>query len=296
MITPRSPLRWLVPVLLLANLVIWTAVLLLPDDRLHVSFLDVGQGDAILIQTPSRHTILVDGGPDPQKLLVELGRRMPFWDRKIDVVVATQAQSDHLTGLVDVLRRYHVKQVLEPAVYPTPSNQAPVCHEWLILLHQIPVERHTPCAARSIDLGDGIALEVLSPPAELLHAGREDPDNNGTVLRLSWLDISFLFCADIRMEAEWELITRRAHLRSTVLKVAHHGSRSSTSQQFLAVVEPEFAVISAGTDNPFGHPHPEVLVRLEDQVSAENLFVTADQGTVELITDGARLWIDQEHR
>ncbi|GAH36022.1 unnamed protein product, partial [marine sediment metagenome] len=110
-VKPRLPIprKWLISALLLVSILIWAAVLTMPDDKLHVSFLDVGQGDAILIQTPGHQNILIDGGPDPQKINLELSKKLPFWDRTIDLMVSTQPQADHVTGLVEVLRRYKVK-------------------------------------------------------------------------------------------------------------------------------------------------------------------------------------------
>jgi competence protein ComEC len=119
-------------------------------------------------------------------------------------------------------------------------------------------------------------------------------DNNGVVLRLSWGQVSFLFTADIRAEAEFELIGQRANLRSTVLKIAHHGSDTSTSQHFLAVVDPEVAVICVGADNPFGHPSAEVMERLTDRLGEGNVYQTDQNGTIEFITDGETLWVETD--
>ena len=132
---------------------------------------------------------------------------------------------------------------------------------------------------------------MLNPPVELFRGTGSDVDNNGVVLKLSWNKVSFLFTADIRKEAELELIKGRPGLRSTVLKIAHHGGDTSTSPQFLAVVEPEVAAISVGADNNFGHPCPEVVERLVEMVGEDNLFRTDEDGTIEFITDGERLWV-----
>jgi len=121
-----------------------------------------------------------------------------------------------------------------------------------------------------------------------------DIDNNGVVLRLSWGQLSFLFTADIRQEVEFELIGQRANLRSTVLKVAHHGSKTSTTSQFLASVDPEVAVISVGIDNSFGHPSLEVVERLIGRLGEDNVYRTDEDGTIELITDGERLWVKRD--
>jgi len=279
--------KWLILPLLVVAILVWSVALTTPDDKLHVSFLDVGQGDAILIQTPNGQDILIDGGPDPQKINLELSKKLPFWDRTIDLVVCTQPQADHVTGLVEVLQRYKVNQVLEPGV----SYNSSIYQEWCNLVENKGIEYNIARAGHEIDLGSGIKMEVLNPPEGLFEGTSHDVDNNGVVLRLTWDKVSFLFTADIREEAEFELIGQRANLKSTVLKVAHHGSKTSSSQQFLAAVDPEVAVISAGADNPFGHPSPEVVERLIDRLGKDNVYRTDQDGTIELITDGERLWV-----
>jgi len=279
--------KWLILPFLVVVILVWSVALTTPDDKLHVSFLDVGQGDAILIQTPNGQDILIDGGPDPQKINLELGERLPFWDRTIDLVVCTQPQADHVTGLVEVLLRYKVKQVLEPGV----SYNSSIYQEWLRLVEDKGIEYNIARAGQEVDLGNGIKMEVLNPPATLYEGTSHDVDNNGVVLKLTWGKVSFLFTADIREEAEFELIGQRANLKSTVLKVAHHGSKTSTTSQFLAAVDPEVAVISVGADNTFGHPSPEVMERLIDRLGEDNVYRTDEDGTVELITDGDRLWV-----
>ncbi len=286
----HSLLKWLIPPLLLAAILVWAMVLTTPDDNLHVSFLNVGQGDAILIQTPNHQNILVDGGPSPQAISLELGRKLPFWDRTIDLMISTQPQADHITGLVEVLQRYEVKQVLEPGV----SYNSCIYQEWLKLVEETEIKHDVVKAGQEIDLGSGIKIKVLNPPEEFFQGTSADVDNNGVVLRLSWGEISFLLAADIRWEGEFELIKQRANLKSTVLKVAHHGSKTSATPQFLAVVDPEVAVISVGANNTFGHPSPEVVGRLKEKLGKNKVYLTSENGTIEFITDGERLWVKVE--
>ena len=236
---------------------------------------------------PNGQNILIDGGPDPQKINLELSKKLPFWDRTIDLVVCTQPQADHVTGLVDVLQRYKVKQVLESGV----SYNSSIYQIWRNLVEEKQIKRNTAQAGQEIDLGNGIKMEVLNPPASLWEGTSDDVDNNGVVLRLSWGKFSFLFTADIGEEVEFELIGQRANLKSTVLKVAHHGSKTSTTSQFIAAVDPEVAVISVGEDNSFGHPSSEVVERLIDRLGKDNVYRTDEDGTIELITDGERLWL-----
>jgi competence protein ComEC len=278
--------KWLALPLLIVAILVWSAALTMPDDRLHVSFLDVGQGDAILIRTANGQDILIDGGPNSQNISLELSEKLPFWDRTIDLVVCTQPQADHVTGLVEVLQRYKVNQVLDPGI----PYETPVYQEWLRLIEDKEIEYNIARSGQEIDLGNGIKLEVLNPPESLFEGTSADVDNNGVVLRLSWDNVSFLFTADIRAEAEFELIGQRASLKSTVLKVAHHGSKTSTTSQFLAAVDPEVAVISVGANNTFGHPATEVVDRLNDRLGEDNVYQTKD-GTIEFITDGEKLWV-----
>ena len=283
----RFSLKWLVPPLLLIAILLWSATAAMPDDKLRVSFLDVGQGDAILIQTPDGQNILIDGGPNPQKVSLELGEKLPFWDRTIDFMVSTQPHADHITGLVEVLHRYDVKQVLEPGV----PYESLIYSEWLRLVKDKGIKHEIARAGQEINLGNGIKMEVLNPPEKLFEETSDDVDNNGLVLKLSWGDISFLFTADIREEAEWHLISQRAGIKSDVLKVAHHGSNTSSSPQFLAVVDPKIAVISVGADNRFGHPSLEVVGMLTDSLGEDKVYLTSEDGTIEFITDGETLWV-----
>jgi competence protein ComEC len=202
-------------------------------------------------------------------------------------MVCTQPQADHVTGLVEVLQRYRVKRVLEPGV----SYNSSIYQEWLRVIDDKGIEYGMARARQEIDLGSGIKMEVLNPPESLWEGTDDDVDNNGVVLRLSWDNVSFLFTADIRKDLEFELIGQRANLRSTVLKIAHHGSDTSTSQHFLAVVDPEVVVICVGRDNPFGHPSPEVLEILIDRLGEDNVYRTDQDGTIEFVTDGETLWV-----
>ncbi len=282
------PKKWVIPPLLVVAILVSVAAATMPDAHLHLSFLDVGQGDAILIQQGNQQ-VLVDGGPSPQAIALGLGKEMPFWDRTIDLVILTHPSADHVTGLVEVLHRYKVKQVLYPAL----GFKSDVYDEWLRLLEEKDIKCTIAQAGQQIDLG-GAVIRVLNPPIPLLTGTESDIDNNGMVLHISMGEVSFLLTADIMWEAEFELVARRANLTSTVLKVAHHGSDTSTTAEFLAVVNPQLAVISVGADNPFGHPTPEVMKRLEGKLGSENIYRTDERGTIEFITNGARLWVKVE--
>ena len=185
---------------------VWIAALSLPDSRLHVVFVDVGQGDAAFITTPRGQQILVDGGPDPGEVVQFLGETMPFRDRSIDLVVLTHAHSDHLNGLIEVLSRYEVKLVLEREVeYDEAPHQA-----WRRAVSEEGARVVQAQAGQLLAFEDGVLMEVLSPPARLLRGTRSDIDNASVVLRLTYGEVSFLLTGDVFAEAESLLVARSA--------------------------------------------------------------------------------------
>ncbi len=283
--------KWSTLPVLIAAVLVWTGALTIPDNNLRVSILNVGQGDAILVQTPGHHKILIDGGPSPQAIKLELSKKLPFWDRTIDLIIVTQPQADHITGLVEILRNYNVKHVVTSKI----TYNSLVYNQMLNLIQSKRIKYSHAHAGQEISYGDGIKIEVLHPPISLLQKTAADINKNGMVLRLSYNETSFLFTADIDEEVEWYLISQRARLNSTVLKVAHHGSRTSTSAELLAVANPSIAVISVANANNFGHPHPEVITRLYQRIGTDKVLLTATNGTIEFITDGKRLWVKTEH-
>jgi competence protein ComEC len=249
---------------------------------LDVTLLDVGQGDAILVETPAGHDILVDGGPGGA-VLRALGEELPWRDRSIDIVVVTHPQADHASGLLGVLDRYDVRRVITG---PHDADSL-VAHALTAAVRDEGLAYDVATASTTIDLGDGVTLEVLAPLPDA--PATADPNNDALVLRLSWGDVSFLLASDIEAETERALIASGVDLHATVLKVAHHGSATSTTRAFLDAVQPDVAVISAGADNPFNHPHPDVLARLD--ATGATTYTTAQGGSIRLRTNGHRLWI-----
>jgi competence protein ComEC len=282
-------MRWVLLPLFIIAILVSGAAFTMPDDELHVSFLDVGEGDAILVQKGNRQ-ILIDGGPGSLAVNLELGNQIPFWDKTIDMVVLTHPHQDHLAGLIEVLKHYRVEKVL----YPDLDYASPLYNEWLGLIAVNEIDSSIAGAGQRIDMGDGVIIDVLSPPALYFSGTQSDVDNNGIVLRISDGNVSFLLTADIMKEAESVLLSERADLACTVLKVAHHGSDTSTTPEFLAVASPQLAVIFTGADNKFGHPDEDVLERLAQVVGEDNIYRTDRQGTIEFITDGERLWVVME--
>ena len=204
------------------------------------------------------------------------------------MLVSTQPDQDRLAGLVEVLQRFKVRQIL----YPDLDYKSTLHDEWHKLINEKGIKQTIARAGQQIDLGGGVIINVLNPQPVPPAGTGADIDYNSLVLRLRTGDISFLFTADTTKETERELIRRRAAFTSTVLKVAHHGSDTSTSREFLAVVNPQIAVISTGAGNKFGHPDSEVLSRLRATLGPKNIYRTDKQGTIEFITDGQRLWVE----
>lgn len=289
-LTDRLSTKLLIAGLITASILVWVAVASLPDGKLHVVFFDVGEGDAIFIETPRGQQILIDGGPSPTTLISALGRRMPFWDRSLDLVILTHADDDHIAGLIPVLERYRVGRVLDSGY----EHVSPMYERWLELIEEKGIPSHLARAGMRIGAGNGVELVVLHPGTELMQYTDADANNNSVVVRLVMGQVSFLLPGDIEKAAEDVLVASEQELTSTVLKVPHHGSSTSSSAVFLKAVNPELVVISVGADNRFGHPSPQVLERLEDLVEEGRILRTDERGTIEVVTDGEKVWTNTD--
>lgn len=282
----KSLIMPLLAVLVTANILVWAAIAVLPDGKLHVTILDVGQGDSILVRTPSGHNILVDTGPGPSSANAQLGRILPFWDRTIDLIILTQPQADHIAGTAPLIHKYNVSTLASP---PSTSRTA-LTEEIQRTAEANNIKTIYLQAGKQIYLGPRCSMAVINPPATPFSGTGDDINNNSLVIRLCYNNVSFLLTADIGASAEKWLMDSRADLCSNVLKVAHHGSRESTSEEFLAIVRPQAAAISAGIHNHFGHPSLEVIQRLQTYTGTTSTFTTIDNGNIEFISDGIRLW------
>lgn len=245
---------------------------------LRVFFLDVGQGDAELIDFNGKQ-VLIDGGPDG-KILQELGKVMSFYDRSIDLVILTHPHADHVTGLVEVLKKYEVGQIVENY---TPYNTAEYA-EWNKEKSSVAVTQAQ--AGQIIDLGDGVAITILYPlnPKGDDESFLKNPHDGMVVLRLDYGKEGILFMGDAEAKTEYKLSASSVELSAQFLKIGHHGSKTSTSEEFLKAVDPILVFIEVGKKNKYGHPHQEVLERLENH--GIKYYRTDIDGTVELILDG----------
>ncbi|MDO8592617.1 MAG: ComEC/Rec2 family competence protein [bacterium] len=248
-------------------------------NRLVVDFLDAGQGDAILIKAPSGQNILIDGGPD-KSAVKRLGENLPWWDKRIDLMILTHPHDDHVTGLIDVLKRYSVGKILYTGV----THTAPNYLTWLKLVRDSKTPMIIIDKTQTIKLGQGCELEILYPAKSFLGQTIEDLNQSSIIARLSYGQTKFLLTGDAGEEVETELLNRGADISADVLKVGHHGSQYSTGQEFLNKVRPKIAVIEAGKDNQFGHPNLRTIKKLE-RVGAR-IYRTDKDGTIEIISDG----------
>ncbi len=258
-----------------------------PDGYLHVEFLDVGQGDAALVRTPGGATVLIDGGPDPRATMSLVDPLLPPMRKTVDLAVLTSPNADRLAGLLEMARRGHVQRVLVPP--PAQGRDA----SWLESLRETGAQVQVVTAGTVVDIADGIHLAVLSPP--LASGTASAVNDDGLALRLTYEDSAVLFTGGMSTSGERAMIARGGDLSAQVLELGNHGAANSTSPELLDAVRPAIAVVSAGPDNPFGDPSPDVIARALGYVPRANLFQTPLQGTVHLATDGSRWWAKTEH-
>lgn len=230
-----------------------------------ITFFDVGQGDAAFILTPRGRQIVIDGGPDAT-ILKKLARKIPFWDRSIDMVVLSHPAQDHVAGLLDVLQKYRVKTILWTGI----QKDTKIFHAWEKAIAEEQREGANVIFAsgsRSISLGKGSCpqrLDILSPQENIAGTLVEGDDNDTSlVARLSSCLHSVLFTGDLTQKGESMLLAENVSLDSDILKAGHHGSRTSSSDEFIRAVSPNIAVISSAKGNRYGHPHEETLATLE---------------------------------
>jgi len=255
-----------------------------PDGNLHVAFLDVGQGDAILIQTPTGRQVLVDGGRYPSRLLEELGEQMPFWDRSLDVVMATHPDADHADGLISAVERYDVGQLVTNGA----DEDEDAAFAALLAAAAADGAIHVAQAGETLDLGDGARLEILQVGAP----GADEGNDASVVARLVYGELAVLLTGDAAEAAEAALLAGDRPLAATVLKAGHHGANTSCSADFLRAVAPQVVVISVGADNSYGHPAPAMLQRIAAQ--GATILRTDEVGTIELVSDGRQMWWNVE--
>ena len=272
--------KTVVGALITLALLSWVAVFAnAKNSELEVRFFDVGQGDAIFIELPDGRQILIDGGPD-SKVVEKLNSAMPFWDREIDIIIATHADADHITGLVPVLAHYDADLIIWNGI----EANTEIFKEWKEAVAEEGAEVLIAEYGTRINFSEIAFFEILWPPlrssssppssadrrtSEGRGAGQAPPEINTSqndfsiVIRFVYGEDSFLFTGDIERQSEYEVVQKNLNIESDILKIAHHGSKTSSSELFLEKVNPKIAIISVGKNNSYGHPYQAVLGRLE---------------------------------
>lgn len=267
------------------------AVMGLPDGRLHLWYLDVGQGDAILMRLPAGEWILNDGGPDGS-VVNWLSREMPFYERTIDLVVLSHPHADHLDGLVEVLKRYRVKNIMMTGV-----NYDFVGYDKLKELVAAQGLKVIYVSGKSDYRFGKVGLDMIYPVEDLRGRVMNNLNNSSIVYRLIYGKFVAFFSGDLEMGKEAEVLQDGGlHLKADILKAGHHGSKTSNTGEFLKRINPQWAVISCGVANQFGHPDAGTLARLWE--IGARVFRTDIDGTVEVVvgssvkikTQSEKLW------
>ena len=261
---------------------IWSVSFRLPDSKLHVKVLSVGQGDSIFIRTPSGYKILVDGGPD-DKVLPLLGEELPFYDKSLDLVVATHPQADHIGGLVDVVKRYNVKNIWTSYS----ESQTQVYSQWRQVLGENNLKTTSVFAGDKMIFPDGLELSVVWPRGKSSYT---DSNTTAVVIQIDYKEFEGLLSSDADQQVQpYESGVSDIEF----LKVPHHGSKTALKKEYLAKLSPQISVISAGEKNRYGHPNKLLLDMLQN--AGTKVFRTDQQGSVEIVSDGTN-WYTRTER
>jgi competence protein ComEC len=284
------PLFMLILILVLGGIA-WTGSTKAPqadeaEGKFKIAYLDIGQGDAILMTTPHNHHILIDGGPDTS-ILSRLGEELKFNEHTIDLAIVSHNHSDHIGGLNAAMERYDVKKLwISGAIHTT--------NDYLELLDTI---RHRKIATETVwnsktaDI-DGVQLHVIHPMADATGLRPDDQHDATVVVRVTYGQKSFLMTGDINEGHEQAMIKADVPLQADILKVAHHGSASGLALNFLERINPTYAVIQSGANNKFGHPAPSIIKKLQNK--GVTIFRNDQNGTVTAITDGTTLSVTSQ--
>jgi len=247
--------------LLVAALFVWQAVLAeQAGENIKVIFFDVGQGSATLIDASNGNQVLIDGGPS-DAILSKLGETLPYSDRRLELVILTHPDADHLNGLIEILKRYEVEKILETGIFDNSANY----QVWQKIIKEKDIPVVFAQADQTIKVADNLVIKILHPFGLINGQDFKERTNDSSIVaKLFYGQNTLLLTGDAEIKVEDQLIFAGADLKSDILQVGHHGSKGSTGEEFLAAVAPQIAVIQAGLNNRYGHPHQETLGRLKN--------------------------------
>lgn len=258
----------------------WTllvfAFLQIPDGQFYIYFLNIRQGDSIFIKTPENHQILIDGGPK-NYVIEELAEVMPFFDKTIDLVVLSHPHADHVDGLVEVVKRYEVENILL-----TGASYSNLAYDEL--LREVDKQGIPVWIAESgTDFRFGeVFMDILYPFETVVGQKFDNVNNSSVAVRVEYENTRILLTGDLEVEAEAELVAHGVDIEADIFKAGHHGSRSSSTLGFLERVSPEIVVIQSGEGNSYEHPHGESLENFE-KVGVKRVYRNDLEGRVELV-------------
>lgn len=278
-------------ILATVSIAVWFLVLVPIDSRmLRINFFDIGQGDAMLITTPKNQTMLIDGGPN-NRVLEKLGKNLPPFQKKINIVILTHPHADHVLGLIEVLRRYEAGLLILNGT----ELKTEIYSEFLKAAKEKNVKIIIAQEGTAIHFSDNLEFDIISPDkdsgdlvfgvkSESFGVGGNDVNDSSIVGKLMFNNFSIMFMGDATSKIENKLLAYGNGLKSNILKVGHHGSKYSSSFNFLNAVSPRAAIIEVGAKNRYGHPSPATLSRLK--MSDINIFRTDLDGDIKVVSDG----------
>lgn len=254
-----------------------------PEGKLYLTMLDIGQGDAFLIETPTQNILIDTGDVDTRRRLVRQLNNAGI--TRLEKIILSHPHSDHIGGVKAILDNFPVDEIIDNGI----ASTNPLYAEY----RSYPVMFTTAISGDVIDFGGGVKFRVFSPSADMVRAvnskaQRGYANNESIVGKLIFGEFSIIFTGDAEQKLEESLFeTYQFQLKSTILKASHHGSRTSSHPYFVAAVSPTYVIISAGKLNKFGHPHKQALATYrENAVLPENIFCTRFNGTVRIESDG----------
>ncbi|MFA5644081.1 MAG: MBL fold metallo-hydrolase [Patescibacteria group bacterium] len=254
------------------------------NTNLEVSFIDSDQADAILIQTPQEKNIIIDFGST--KGLKELDKKIKWWNKKIDLIIITHPHDDHIAGMISLIKKYKIEKIMYTGII----HSSPIYSELLETIKNKKIPLMIPAGQQTINLEENCQIAIIFPWDNFYNKEIENLNNSSIVSQLNCKNSKFLFMGDAENEVENEILEKEIAIKSDVLKVGHHGSITSTGQEFLERVSPEIAIVMVGKNNKFNHPSLRTLKKLE-KLDIKT-FRTDLDGTIDIISDGEKIWIE----